>query len=124
LPENTKFICVFRNPSNVISSVLKECNSVDYLKEFFVNKEISFQLWYNSYRHLLDFLSNEINKKVLFVSYEKLINSKCIDEISVLLNATINRSFIEPSLNRTESRLRMPLFVQELYEELQSYCPC
>jgi hypothetical protein len=118
LPEDTRFLCIFRDPAIVISSVIKECKTVEYLSEFYIDEEICFKIWYNSYRHFLDSMTKEIKAKTLFISYEGLIRNQNLDKISRFLNADINNNFIEPALNRTRPTDLMPAIVAQLYVEL------
>jgi len=118
LPKNTKFICIFRNPVAVIKSVIKECNTMDYLKDFYVDEELVFKLWYNSYAQLLYTTKSEGYKNILFVSYEDLLGGKSLNLISSHLNAIINESFIQPKYNRHTSEGKMPQYVKELFDAL------
>jgi hypothetical protein len=118
LPTDTKFICMFRHPAAVIRSVLHECKTADYLSEFYFDEELGFRVWHNSYRHLLDRMTENLEKRMLFIAYEDLVEGKCIGKIADFLNASIDAQFIEPSLNRTPSKALMPDFVAELYDEL------
>jgi hypothetical protein len=118
LPENTRFLCIFRNPATVVRSVITECNSIEYLSEFHIDEALCFQVWYNSYRHFLDTMTEEIRAKTLFLPYEGLIQNQYLDKISQLLNAGINKDFIEPSLNRTKPTGAMPANVSRVYAAL------
>jgi len=118
LPEDTRFICMFRNPASVIRSVIKECNTVEYLKDFYIDEELAYQVWHNSYRHLLDSLTSGLREKMLFVSYEDLVEGKCQEAISAFLDVPLKSDFIEPSLNRTRPDTSYPLYIRKLHLEL------
>ncbi len=119
LPENTRLLCIFRNPAIVVRSVIKECNTVEYLSDFYIDEELCFQIWHNSYRQFIDSMTEEIRAKTLFISYEGLIRNQNLDKISRFLNAGINNNFIELALNRTRSSDSMPGHVKQLYDELK-----
>jgi hypothetical protein len=110
---------MFRNPAAVVSSVIHECNTVEYLSEFYIDEELAYQVWYNSYRHLLDSLTPGLRKKMLFVSYEDLIEGKCTEEICAFLDVPLKSDFIEPALNRSRPDTNYPLYVRQLYLELK-----
>ena len=120
LPKDTCCLCVFRNPANVVRSVIKECNPVEYLSDFYIDEELCYQIWYNSYRHLLDTMSEEIRTRTLFISYERLLQNHYTEEMSRLLNARIYNEFIDPSLSRTKNIGSMPASVARMFAELNS----
>ena len=119
MPAGTRWICMFRNPSAVIKSVLHECRSVPYLQDFYIDEELGFQIWFNSYRHWLDSRTPELRQNSIFVSYEDLIRRKGLMEIADFLDVPIKDDWIEPSLNRTEPDLVSPPYIRRLYEELR-----
>jgi hypothetical protein len=120
LPEDTRFICMFRNPAAVVKSVLKECSSVDYLKDFYIDEELGYKIWHNFYRHLIDSLTPDLRSRMIFIDYEDLIDGKCTAEISKLLDSELSTDFIEPTLNRSRSEAAYPLYICDLYRELAS----
>jgi hypothetical protein len=120
LPDDTRFICMFRNPAAVISSVIKECNSVDYLKDFYIDEELGYKVWYNFYSHLLKSLTPELHSRMIFIDYEDLIAGKCTDRIAAFLDAGLNCDFIEPELNRSRSESSYPVYIRELFLELST----
>ncbi len=121
LPEDTRYICMFRNPASVVRSVIKECHAVEYLKDFHIDEELAYRIWFNFYRHLLDSLSPELLPKMIFVDYEELVAGKCTDHIAAFLDTVLTVDFIEPSLNRSKSEDSFPGYVRELYMELSAY---
>ncbi len=118
LPESARYICMFRNPAAVVESVIKECRSVNYLKDFYIDEDLAFLIWHNSYRHLLDTLTPDSRRKVFFVSYEDLLEKKSLKEIAALLDAPLQDDWIDPSLNRSPSRRICPSGCERLYGEL------
>jgi hypothetical protein len=118
LSKNTKFICVFRNPVSVAKSVVQECNAIPYLKDFFINEDLVYNLWFNSYSHFLSTTEDSIKKNTLFVSYENLVINKTTAAISNHLNTEIKNTFINQQLNRNTSHKEIPNHIKSLYLHL------
>jgi len=118
LPEDIRYICMFRNPGTTIKSVIEECRIMEYMKDFYIDYDLGFQVWYNFYRHLLDTLSEESLKKTLFLAYEELLQHNNLENLSCHLNVKMTGDFIDPSLNRTRSDKNNPAYVEQLYQEL------
>lgn len=118
LPQNTKFLCIFRNPVAVAQSVIQECNTINYLKDFYINEELVYNLWYNSYSHFLINMDDAVRNNTLFISYEDLVNNKMTSAISQHLNKEIKSSFINANLNRNKPDRDMPKHIKSLYLDL------
>ena len=117
---DTIFICVFRQPDIVVESVITECETADYLSDFYINRDIAFMLWLNSYSHLLNNLSTTLLKNTIFVHYEQLLSGEALHELSNKLKVKIDPGFAEPKLNRTQPSASMPIEVLKLYNKLCS----
>ncbi len=115
---DTIYICVFRQPDIVVESVITECNTSDYLSNFYINREIAFKLWFNSYSHLLINLNSALLRRTVFVNYEQLLSGEALDLLSVKLDVNIDSSFVEPKLNRSKPGIGMPPEVSRLYNKL------
>jgi|LSQX01.1.fsa_nt_gb hypothetical protein len=124
LPGNTRFLCIFRNPVSVAKSVVRECESMDYLKDFYIDQNLVYDLWYQSYTNLLLLIDKyKLDKKVLFIPYEGLINGKYLQNISTFLNAEIHADFIDPELQRNKSKEAIPDILRPLYNKLMEFVP-
>jgi len=116
--KNTHFICVFRQPDVVVESVITECKTADYLSNFYINREIAFSLWYNSYTHLFKNIDSALLKRTIFVHYEQLLSGEAIPKLSQKLCVNLDSSFVELKLNRSRSGINTPIEVKKLYNKL------
>lgn len=124
LPENTRFLCIFRNPVSVAKSVIRECETVEYLKDFYIDQSLVFKIWYQSYRNLLLLIDKYcLGQKILFISYEGLVAGNFLEKISAHLEAEIQAEFIEPALHRNKNEEPLPGFLQPLYNDLLNLLP-
>jgi hypothetical protein len=118
LGQDVMFICMFREPQTTVESVIKDCHSADYLKEFYVDREIVYEVWLNSYTHLLKNLDPEMMQRTIFVHYRQLLNRKALGTISEKLQAGLDDSFISDALNRSRGSGTVPEKVDEMYKRL------
>jgi hypothetical protein len=120
LSRDTRFICMFRNPSATIKSVIEECKSADYLSEFYIEPALCYRLWANAYRYILENLLPVYGQRMLFVSYDALLQTRDTSALSLFLEKDLNIGFIEVSLNRSERDEEFPEEVGEVYRSLLS----
>jgi len=118
LPEDTVCICMFRDPSETVESVLTECASADYLSDFAIHRELTEELWYNSYQHLLKKVKKYPERTFLFVHYNQLISGERMEHLYSTLQFQIDSHFVEPSLYRSRMRYPTPIKIREVYREL------
>ena len=118
LPDEVVYICMFRQPGVTAESVLKDCKSADYLATFHVDRNLVFELWYNSYQRVLQYATNNRNRKLIFVHYGQLLNMEAFPAISEKLEAELDPGFISVELNRSRADADTPRYAQELYERL------
>jgi hypothetical protein len=118
LKDDTLFICMFRQPDITIGSVLKECSEASYLSDFFIDSDIGYKLWFNSYSHLLKNLDNVSCERIMFIHYEQLLNREILSKLSNNLGVILNTSIITKSLNRSKPVGTIPKNVLELYGKL------
>ena len=112
------YICVFRQPSIVVESVITECKTAGYLSEFYINRDIAFNLWFNSYTHLFKNLNSTLLKKTIFVHYEQLLSGEAIPVLSEKIGVHIDSGFTELNLNRSKTGVSAPVEVLALYNKL------
>jgi len=111
-------ICMFRHPSATVESVIKDCKTADYLADFYIDREIIYKLWYNSYQRVLTNLSGYTDEKIIFVNYGQLLSKEILPELSEKLEVDLESDFILPELNRSLSTSIAPHNITELYETL------
>jgi len=118
LPSEIVYICMFRQPDITVESVIKDCTSADYLKDFYIDCDIIFKLWYNSYQRVLKNLNEDTNLKMIFVNYEQLLSKDILPELSKKLDVDLDSLFISPDLNRSRSSNDSPQYALDLYKTL------
>ncbi len=95
----SKFICIFRNPAEVVSSILKEVTSMPYLKNLALSVDQAYEVWKLMYLRIL-----EIHSKTgewLFVDYKQLFTSEGLSRVERFSGLPIDRSFPDKKLNRS-----------------------
>lgn len=120
LDTDTRFIIMFRNPSATVRSVIGECHAADYLSEFFIDKELAFRLWVNAYQYILNNLVPAYGHRMLFVSYDILLETRDTSVLSGFLGTELNTGFMEMTLNRSAGDEEIPFGVREIYQTLLS----
>ena len=115
---NSKYICVFRKPSDVVESILKEVRETPYLFDFSISVEKAFETWKLLYEHVI---FNHANKgEWLFLYYDYLFNNETLNKIETFSEVSIDRNFPQIELNRTKSKLNVDKNIQELFDNLMS----
>ncbi len=111
-------ICMFRDPGATVESVVKDWKTAIYMVDFYIDREIIYNLWYNSYQRVLNYLASDKNGEIIFVHYEQLLSGLILPELSGKLGVKLDDRFISTELNRSHSVDSIPLHVQDLYESL------
>ncbi len=120
LDPDTRFIIMFRNPSATVRSVLGECHAADYLSEFYIDEELACRLWVNTYQYILTNLMPGFGHRMLFVSYDTLLENRDTSKLSGFLGTDLNIGFMEMALNRSARDEDFPSGVREIYQTLLS----
>jgi len=118
LKDDVLFVCLFRAPQITIQSVIKECNSVQYLFNFAVNADIAEQVWVNSYQHLLNKLDEFSADRFIFVHYHQLISGEMLPYLSDRLQVNLSSDFVNKNFNRTRTDLRVGAKAKNIYLKL------
>ena len=118
LEKDTIKICMFRHPGTTAESVIKDCNTADYLANFYIDRNIIFKLWYNSYQRVLNYLEITKDENIIFVHYEQLLSREILTYLSDKLEINLDPGFISPDLNRSQPIGIVPRYVLNLYKKL------
>lgn len=110
------FICVFRNPSVVVTSMLRELHEAAYLQELSLTSDQLLQAWELQYCHVLQHHSKE--GRWLFVDYDSLFDSKALDVLADFTGLEIDRSFVKPELRRTSAEIPIKQSSESIYHQL------
>lgn len=113
--QNTKYICLFRHPSQVINSILSKTKK--YGNNFYIDKSMCYDIWFTMYKHILEKHSKE--GEWLFIHYYQILFSNGLDKISEFLNTKIKKDFIDKNLCRSEiSEENLPFTIKKIYNQM------
>jgi len=121
LPQDTRFICVFRDPYRTADSQLRNAREVYSPPIPITLKECNLS-WYRNYKRLLYVYSKR--GQWLFVNYDMIIAAKAIRAIEHFAETTVDISSIDPSLSRAKHQepagVRIGSKLHKLYDRLQA----
>jgi hypothetical protein len=119
LDRETVVVCMFREPSITIKSILKEIRTVKYLKNLTAGNEDIYNVWINMYSHVLN-KHVKHSKNMIFVHYDQIYDGSGLNRISKILNVQLSMDFVDKNLKRTigTSVFRVPLKALHIYEEM------
>jgi|GEM_PF-677855 len=111
-------LCVFRHPATTAESILKECRTAPYLRNFRISVKDAFSVWRQMYRRLLRFYRDRGN--VLFIRYEDFFDADRLAQLEALVDVKLDKEFPERRYARSQ-----PVFVTDaetraVYETLMA----
>ena len=109
-------LCVFRHPSVVASSVLRECRSAPYLANLAISPELIFANWCLLYRHILQKYIH--NGAWFFVNYDHLFQASTLDRIEAFSGHALDRTLVDSSLNRSRAEQASSAEAESIYLQL------
>ncbi len=110
--KNVAFVCVFRDPGVTAASILKECQHAPIVLTF----GRALRVWTQMYTHVLQI--HRHHGDWLFLHYNQLLSEHGQWRLQAFLDAYVDNSFPEASLNRSVSTKCVPGKSWRLYEEL------
>ncbi|WP_129677450.1 sulfotransferase [Candidatus Chloroploca sp. Khr17] len=113
---NTRFVCVFRDPTISAQSMLQESQDVSKLARLKLTYADCLEVWRLMYTHVLDIHSHQ--GEWLFLHYDQVLDGSGLDRLAAFLEVTPDRSFPERALRRTQPAEEMPDDVRMVYERL------
>lgn len=119
---HTAFICVFRNPAQVVSSIMKNCATAPYLSKIEINEDICYDIWMCMYRHIVS--KHMDHGSWLFLSYEQILKGNGLDQVEGFLETKVDRDFVDPSLCREEKIGDCPRHVRYMFNTLCGLADC
>jgi hypothetical protein len=114
--KNEVYICIFRDPSSTVASILKECRSMDYLRDLSIDYFDALEVWNLMYSHILDI--HQHKGCWLFIHYNQIIDGNGLDKLEAFTGAKVDRSFPDSNLRRTISNSPMTEYVKRTYKKL------
>jgi hypothetical protein len=112
------FLCVFREPDRTAHSILKECQSADYLQGLPMDFATAVAGWALMYRHIL-----EVHRHAgewLFLHYDQLFDGATLSRVESVLGAPLDRQFPERKLKRSPRGGPVGAEILAVYEQLCS----
>jgi hypothetical protein len=111
------FICVFRHPATTAASIVTECRRDATMRNFAIDTRGALRVWQSMYSHILD-VHLPAGGEWLFVHYMQLLDGSACHKLETLLGMTVDRTFADPGLRRTEAQCRIAIPMAALYERL------
>jgi hypothetical protein len=111
------FLCIFREPSTTVRSILRECAEREYLASLQIDETDAYAVWTLMYRHILE--KHRPEGDWLFLHYDQLIDGSRVHRLEELLGSSTDASFAESALRRSQpDPTRVPHDAVEIYEQL------
>jgi len=111
---NAVFICVFRNPGTTVNSIIQECRDNNY--NLRINFRRALEVWTLMYRHITE--THRHHGEWLFLHYNQVLTRLGLDKLESFTGASVDRSFPDPSLNRSPSSEIISQAASRVYREL------
>lgn len=112
----TVYVCVFRDPAATVRSILSECRRDAYLADLTIDESWAYEVWSLCYRHILEV--HAVEGRWLFLHGDQVIAGDGLDRLDAFLDARVDRSFPEASLQRPPSSDAAPDAVRSIYRTL------
>ena len=109
-------LCVFRHPSVVVTSVLKELETAPYLKDLNLTKSEILAAWCNQYRQVLK--KQRRLGRWLFIQYEELFEPSGLARLRKFTGLEPDESFVQPDLRRSRGNERLSNDITDIYDSL------
>jgi hypothetical protein len=110
------FLCVFREPARTANSILKECQSADYLRGLAMSFAQAVETWALMYRHVLQ--GHRHAGEWLFFHYDQLLEDASWDKVTRALGVPVDRNFADARLKRSSGEGPVPPAALAVYEQL------
>lgn len=118
IPGDALFICVFREPSKTVTSILKECASVPYLASLKINRSDAYLVWTNIYTHILERHLPRHSGRFFFLHFDQVFSGEALPALSTALGAKLKADFVDPALRRSTTDDACPGKALNLYRRL------
>lgn len=111
------FLCVFREPSTTVQSILRECEKQEYLASLHLDKADAYNIWTLMYRHVLE--EHRLEGEWLFLHFDQLVDGSGVQRLEGILGSSTDTSFPEASLRRSRpDPEHVPREVASVYAQL------
>jgi hypothetical protein len=121
LPEDTRFLVVFREPDRTVDSILRVA-SVEYQPPLPVTPRWAYLHWARNYGRILDRFADDENW--LFVDYNSIVERRSLPAIRSFSEAEVDASELDPSVRLSQpsqrfNRLREARRCYRVHERLR-----
>lgn len=115
LPEDTRFVCVFRRPDLTAASIVRESQTAPYLADACVDATSALDLWTATYRSIIEMADDP---RWLFVHYDQMFSEDGRGRLGEHLGVKICADLVDADLRQHPDRLDVPPTQADLYAEL------
>ena len=114
--KNVVFICVFRDPISTVNSIIKEVKYERHLQHFNISSRQALEIWTLMYQHILQ--AHHSEGEWLFLHYNQVLSGNGLEKLASVTGASVDYSFPEKSLQRSQSNHSIPKNAEIIYQEL------
>lgn len=120
LPEDVRFLVVFRDPFRTVASILRDAVET-YRPALPIDEHFAYVHWRRNYRRLLDVFAR--SGDWLFVHYDDVLSGTALPAIENFAAAHLDATQLDPAVSRTRTlsrrdARRVPDCCRRLYERL------
>ncbi len=112
-------LCVFRHPSIVAASILRECERLEYLHDLHMDFAGALKVWESMNRYVLE-VHYPQGGDWLFVHYDQLLDGTAFPAIETKLGVRLDSGFADPGLSRSRAAAPPSSRALAIYERLCS----
>ena len=106
LPENTRYLVVYRHPYLTARSILRECDESPALRKLKMDHDSALKVWRLMYSHILKTYAEEVDKQNWsFVHYDQVYDKDKIDSLESFLKVKVDTGFVEKKFSRSGGSL-------------------
>lgn len=113
---NVVFVCVFRDPITTAKSIMKEVSYDQHLHYFNIKFEQALDIWLLMYKHILEI--HQFEGEWLFLHYDQVLTGEGLEKLATFTGASIDCSFPDISLRRSQSEQPIPKKTETMYQHL------
>lgn len=110
-------LCVFRHPSVVADSMVRECGRTDYMRRLKLDASWALKVWEAMYNWIVN-IHYPVGGDWYFVHYDQLLNKCAYPELEYRLGVKVDSTFATSELNRSRPGTPVPRRVMRLYKRL------
>lgn len=114
--EQTRFVCVFRDPTITAASMVSELRAVPKLASLKLTYADCLEIWRLMYSHVLDIHHRQ--GEWLFLHYDQVLDGTALERLGAFLQVVPDWTFPDPLLQRTRPGSEAPDPINRVYQKL------